>query len=1517
MVKRTVNLTLLIATAVVGAAAGGAVYGLHKWQVSRTAKGLLVLAEAQEKESQWQKAANYLDRYLRLKPDDAPAAGRLALTFAKGAQFDHEKQRAVSLHYTALAKEDSGDVAKLRGGLADLLLDLERFGEAETESRKLLEANANDPQGTRVLSLALASQWADGSLARADLKKLAILGSLEKARQTNPSDSRVALALASLLRDSAEISAAELPQLSLLDRQQRANDVMDQLVAANPREGKIHLSRYFYRTKYALPEAERDLDDAVRLAPGETEVLLAAGMHALDAGNRAKADPAQAAKATQHFARAQGFFEKLIAKPEEDRLPAAYLNLGDVRLAQTVVTDIAARDVARNVWRDGLKLYRMPTVQIALQSKIAESYLEENRPEEAGESLEEIKKLVGRLGTSVSRQTRIALEREWELRKARWHIQRNESADAIELLRRVALRQPQGDPRIEMTLQATFLLGSVQFTLGEWVDAAIAFDEVNRLAPNLAAARLAAARAYLLTGRPQLAVERAEQAVASAKSVDAWLVLASAEFQSQVTRPADERNWQRLEEVLFALEQVKSELGKQSPWRIDFLRVDYLMAKAEGAADPAAAKAEAASVLKSAEAAYGTDKAFWLQVCLAYQGLGLSEEAQRCLAELRKFEGTAVEAAIAESRLAVSREDHDGAKKILEAAAQSASEQQRAVLRSELLRVAMAAKDLGTARSILADEHRRQPADLSVIRRAAELELDQRDFTAVDRWVKAAAQAGNGNAGKLLATYLQAWRIYLSSTNNTDTALAQALTDLQQVTLVRPGWAQAIAVQGLLELRLGKADEAATNLERAINLGERRLFVYEQLVALLESQQRWADAERYLARLAGELPRSQGLAEAAANFELYRDQPQDAVKIARESLAQRPSDPRAHWWLGRILVVTSAFAEAEQSLEKSIELDPSSASAWSALVGLHVRTKERVKAEQVLARLEQNDKVPELQKRLLLAQGYDSLGKTDDARKQFGNLAGSSAADLNVQLRIAQFYLKSDPVEAERMLRDLLVQHPDSASVRRLLALAVASRGSAGLEEAQQLLTQTAPGGTVDAEDQRIRALLLVQQGGVANLTRAVQIVETLVLDKASPAPSDRQLLAQLYERQVAVMDDPTQTAEKLLAAQQQWQAAAEEPGAPPASYAAVIQFLVRHGQKAETLPWLDRLEAAVEKLPKQTADLVGLVVQMQILAGVTDRSEKWLAASEMAKDDGLRKLALAVQVAAANDPMADVEPMIEPRAIELVAATTNPADKIAILTGVGDLYTSLKKYGPAERWYRQLVAIAPEQYPLLVGALARQGRLSDAIAVCEEAKQTDSTTRPAMVLTAALTESQPTEQDFKQAAPVLRVTIDKFPKDVGLLYAASLVALLERKYDEATVLYRQILAANPQHIAALNNLAMLLAEEPSKRTEAVSLIDRAIEIVGKDPGLLDTKGAILAYSSKPAEALPLLVSSIRGTSADPRHHLHLAIVYRDLGRTDEGKEQLKIALDRQLDKQLLMPTDQRLLAELQAQWNR
>src|SRR4029450_5824847 len=108
MIKRSINLPLLAGTIVGGAVLLGGIYGLHKWQITRTAQGLKVLADPQDQKSEWLKAADYLDRYLRLRPDDAPAAGRLALTFARGAKSTAQQRRGGVVAQTGVGAGQGG-----------------------------------------------------------------------------------------------------------------------------------------------------------------------------------------------------------------------------------------------------------------------------------------------------------------------------------------------------------------------------------------------------------------------------------------------------------------------------------------------------------------------------------------------------------------------------------------------------------------------------------------------------------------------------------------------------------------------------------------------------------------------------------------------------------------------------------------------------------------------------------------------------------------------------------------------------------------------------------------------------------------------------------------------------------------------------------------------------------------------------------------------------------------------------------------------------------------------------------------------------------------------------------------------------------------------------------------------------------------------------------------------------------------------------------------------------------------
>src|SRR5262245_61676956 len=101
MVRRSIRWPVLAISIVGLGAVAFCLFLVHRWQISRTATGLIALADAQEKEGSWVKSAQYLDRYLRLADDDGAARVRLALSFAKGATRPEDKNRAVELHYRA------------------------------------------------------------------------------------------------------------------------------------------------------------------------------------------------------------------------------------------------------------------------------------------------------------------------------------------------------------------------------------------------------------------------------------------------------------------------------------------------------------------------------------------------------------------------------------------------------------------------------------------------------------------------------------------------------------------------------------------------------------------------------------------------------------------------------------------------------------------------------------------------------------------------------------------------------------------------------------------------------------------------------------------------------------------------------------------------------------------------------------------------------------------------------------------------------------------------------------------------------------------------------------------------------------------------------------------------------------------------------------------------------------------------------------------------------------------------
>ena len=89
-----------------------------------------------------------------------------------------------------------------------------------------------------------------------------------------------------------------------------------------------------------------------------------------------------------------------------------------------------------------------------------------------------------------------------------------------------------------------------------------------------------------------------------------------------------------------------------------------------------------------------------------------------------------------------------------------------------------------------------------------------------------------------------------------------------------------------------------------------------------------------------------------------------------------------------------------------------------------------------------------------------------------------------------------------------------------------------------------------------------------------------------------------------------------------------------------------------------------------------------------------------------------------------------------------------------------------------------------------------------------------------------------------MQEAVQKFPSPAFVSRLAAL-RIVQGDYAAAEALYRQVLMRDPQDVTTLNNLAFLLGLNSNKAAEGLRLINRAIDLAGKAPELLDTRAII------------------------------------------------------------------------------
>jgi tetratricopeptide (TPR) repeat protein len=487
-----------------------------------------------------------------------------------------------------------------------------------------------------------------------------------------------------------------------------------------------------------------------------------------------------------------------------------------------------------------------------------------------------------------------------------------------------------------------------------------------------------------------------------------------------------------------------------------------------------------------------------------------------------------------------------------------------------------------------------------------------------------------------------------------------------------------------------------------------------------------------------------------------------------------------------------------------------------------------------------------------VAELYERAGAPEQARQVYQDALKARPDDDATLQGLALLELSAGRrADAEGYLRQIVRSAAPASEAgawaRNVLAvITAADRDPQRSRQALEMLGATRPDESV--ADLRTRALVFALQPGAAARGRAIEALGKIVARNAA-IRNDRFLLAQLLDLDGA------------------WSKARDElrgllelyPEDTPC-LAYFVRALLRHSDPAEAQLWLGKLESLEPDAPR-TIEL------------------KARLAKALGKD---------VEAATLLSALAQDQPDQLPDAARLLEAL-----------GLG---------AAAEDLFRRSVAMStrPEAILELAGFLGRQGRTREALDLCERAWQTCP---PALVATTSVSVLQGTDDSARAAEHLERVqgwlepAVRQHPDQAGLKVALALLRGFQGRHQEAEQIYRQILAKDPKSLAALNNLAWVLAVKDRKGAEAETLIARAIDLAGPIPDFRDTRALVALSLGRSDRAVEDLVEATR-QAPTALSLFHLALAYSMARDSTAAARSLQLAREYGLRPGILDPLE-------------
>jgi Tfp pilus assembly protein PilF len=663
--------------------------------------------------------------------------------------------------------------------------------------------------------------------------------------------------------------------------------------------------------------------------------------------------------------------------------------------------------------------------------------------------------------------------------------------------------------------------------------------------------------------------------------------------------------------------------------------------------------------------------------------------------------------------------------------------------------------------------------------------------------------------------------LIVASTKKTKDGLAETRTHLDFVLKREPDSANAHRLLGYLNDIEGNKDQAIVEYQKGLLSGPTQGAALVRLASLLIDRGRYADANKLIVQAESRgvtlFESKQTVAEVAIRAnDLLRGE-----RLVEKAIATDSKVVKDQLWLAQMYSALKKPKEAEAAARRAVALAPTEPAPRLLLVLVLLQAENRAEALIEAAKAESQigkEKHVELS-RIALAIGNSVL-----ASKHLDEALASRPDDLSILQEAARVALSAnEPAKAITLFRKLidpsLAASPEVvAESRRGLAQSLRMTGRIkSFEEAAALIDKNLQTSPDSLPDLRLKAVIL------------------------SSIPGYRKDALRAFEKARGTQpysDDEAFRLAQLFDTDGQWSAARQQVlsliSATPPPLAPTIWYVGRLLQRKEfdeANIWLNKLDSAHPK----SLDLLGL-------------KASWLHAKGR-----------------------------NPEAVALVDARLKDLPDSA--PALARILDSIDEKEAASRILRGFAqpGTSPIRSLLLAQSLARQGKVSEAVDLCEAAW---AKCPPELCATTALmiAMSDAARNDSANRARLtkgIETAMEKNPKQIVLSNALAQILLLDARFKEAEAVYNRAIDAFPDDAGLANNVAWMLSFVPGRQSEALAQIERAIEIEGPAPQFLDTRGLVRLAQGQVPPAIADFERSIAGNPSDVATvHFHLALAH-------------------------------------------